>query len=148
MTHQNNEIYVPPEGPPEGIVPNPQIYARMGEDNIFKMLEDFYQELGKSSIENMFGGDLREASHRSAAFFVFIMGGPPLYQQKYGAPMMRKRHLPFTIDEEARQVWLSCFRTTLIDADIKYNFPMEYFDEFWRFLDKFSGWMVNTHTKK
>ncbi len=146
MAQENREIYTPPEGPPQGIVPDSEIYLKMGENNIYKMLEDFYIELGKSSIKEMFTGDLLEASHRSAAFFVFIMGGPPLYQQKYGPPMMRKRHLPFKIDEQARQVWLECFRLTLIDADKKYQFPMEYYDNFWNFLDKFSGWMVNKHS--
>jgi len=146
MSLENKEIYIPPEGPPEGIVPNPQIYLKMGEDHIYKMMEDFYIELGNSSIRGMFPGDLLEASRRSAAFFVFIMGGPPLYQKLYGPPMMRKRHLPFKIDEQARQVWLACFKKTLIDADLKYQFPIEHFDDFWRFLDKFSAWMVNSKT--
>ena len=78
------DIYVPPEGPPQGINPDPQIYAIMGEDAINQMLEDFYLELEKSSIRSLFPPDMKEASKRSAAFFVFILGGPPLYQQLYG----------------------------------------------------------------
>lgn len=138
------KFYVPPEGPPQGNSIHPEMYMRMGEANIFKMLEDFYGELEKSSIRDMFTGDMKEASKRSAEFFVFLMGGPPLYQQKHGAPMMRKRHLGFAIDEQARQVWLDCFKRTLSDADKKYNFPMEHLDGFWSFLESFSGWMVNT----
>lgn len=144
MSTEERKFYVPPGGPPQDINPDPQIYQRMGEDQIYKMLEDFYLELEKSSIRHMFPQDMREASRRSAAFFVFIMGGPPIYQQLYGPPMMRRRHMPFLIDEEARQVWLSCFRNILHDADKKYHFPMEYMDGFWRFLDQFSAWMVNT----
>lgn len=139
------EFYVPPGGPPQGDVrPNPEIYAKMGEENIFKMLSDFYKELEISSIRNLFPGDMEEASKKSAAFFVFIMGGPPLYQQRHGSPMMRKRHMDFEIDEHARQVWLGCFKRVLKEADKKYNFPMEHMDSFWNFLDKFSAWMVNT----
>lgn len=138
------KFYVPPEGPPQGISPNPEIYESMGQERIFKMLEDFYLELEKSSIRSMFPEDMIEASHRSAAFFVFLLGGPPLYQQQFGPPMMRKRHLPFTIDESARQVWLTCFKTILQDADKKYNFPMQHMDGFWLFLEKFSAWMVNS----
>lgn len=141
---QEREIYIPPEGPPEGINPSPQIYVAMGEDAIYQMLEDFYAELEKSSVRHLFPQDMKEASKRSAAFFVFILGGPPIYQKLYGPPRMRQRHMPFAIDEEARQVWLQCFKQTLIDADKKYNFPMEHMEGFWRFLDKFSGWMVNT----
>lgn len=141
---KERQFYVPPEGPPQGIMPSPEIYARMGEDHIFRMLEDFYLELEKSSIRSMFPADMREASRRSAAFFVFALGGPPLYQQLYGPPMMRQRHMSFAIDESARQIWMDCFKSILKDADKKYHFPLEYMDEFINFLDKFSGWMVNT----
>lgn len=141
----NRRFYIPPEGPPQGIQPNPEIYAAMGEASIYKMLEDFYLELEKSSIRSLFPEDMRQASKRSAAFFVYILGGPPLYQQQYGPPMMRKRHMPFTIDESTRQVWLNCFKLILREADKKYQFPMEHMESFWHFLDRFSLWMVNTH---
>lgn len=141
---KEHRFYVPPEGPPQGINPNPQIYSLMGEDHIYQMLEDFYAELEKSSIRHLFPKDMKEASRRSAAFFVFILGGPPLYQQQYGPPRMRQRHLPFAIDENARQVWLACFKQILKDADKKYHFPMEHMEGFWTFLDRFSAWMVNT----
>ena len=141
---EERQFYVPPEGPPQGVQPNPEIFAKMGEDNIFKLLEDFYRELEKSEIRHLFPEDMVEASRKSAAFFVFILGGPPLYQQRFGPPMMRRRHMPFVIDEQARQVWLGCFKQVLQDADKKYGFPMEHFDSFWNFLQKFSAWMVNT----
>ncbi len=140
----DRSIYVPPEGPPPADPRNSEIYAIMGEENIFRLLKDFYLELERSSIRSMFPTDMAAASRKSAEFFVFLLGGPPLYQQRHGAPMMRKRHLPFRIDEQARQVWLECFRKTLIDADKKYNFPMDHLENFWVFLEKFSSWMVNT----
>lgn len=143
---EKRHIYVPPEGPPAADLRNLEIYAKMGEDNIFKMLADFYKELEHSSIRSMFPEDMALASQKSAAFFVFLLGGPPLYQQKYGPPMMRKRHMPFAIDEQARQVWLACFQKTLKEADKKYHFPMEHMESFWQFLEKFSSWMVNTKT--
>lgn len=136
-------FYVPPEGPPQER-PNPQIFAKMGEANIFKMLEDFYLELGKSEIKHLFPHDMVQASKKSGAFFVFLLGGPPLYHERYGPPMMRQRHMPFTIDEHARQVWLDCFRKTLIDSEVKYQFPQEFLAEFIQFLERFSLWMVNT----
>lgn len=139
-------LYIPPEGPPS-VTPSHEIYPLMGEANIFKMLEDFYLELEKSSIRSMFPKDMKEASKKSAEFFVFLCGGPPLYQQKYGAPMMRRRHMPFAIDEAARGVWLSCFKKTLVDADKKYQFPLIHLPGFVLFLEKFSAWMVNTKTQ-
>ncbi len=139
----NPSFYVPPGGPPQQR-PNPEIFKRMGEDNIFKMLEDFYLELESSEIRHLFPEDMVKASKKSGAFFVFLLGGPPLYQQRHGAPMMRQRHMPFTIDENARRVWLDCFRKVMVDSERKYQFPQEYLEEFMTFLEKFSGWMVNT----
>ncbi len=142
MSHER-KFYVPPSGPPQER-PSPEIYQVMGEGNIFKMLEDFYLELEKSSIRHMFPQDMKEASKKTALFFVFLLGGPPLYHEKHGPPMMRKRHMPFVIDEEARQVWLNCFKLTLKASDVKYHFPPQHVDAFITFLERFSEWMVNT----
>jgi hemoglobin len=139
----SRQIYVPPGGPPQGPPPNPEIYRIMGEANIFKMMSDFYKELEKSELRPLFPPDMEEASKKSAAFFVGILGGPPLYAQIYGPPRMRARHIPFEIDEHARQVWLACFDSVLEAADRKYQFPMEHMQSFKDFLVRFSAWMVN-----
>ena len=136
-------IYTPPGGPPQGPGPNSAIYKRMGEANIFRMMADFYKELEKSEVRPLFPADMEEASKKSAAFFVTLLGGPPLYMQKYGPPRMRARHIPFEIDERARQVWLACFDRVLEHADVKYQFPMEHMQGFKDFLKSFSAWMVN-----
>jgi len=49
----------------------------MGEAAIFRMLSDFYAELGCPPIRPMFPGDLEESSKKSARFFVQLLGGPP-----------------------------------------------------------------------
>ena len=138
------QIYIPPGGPPRVASPSPEIYAQMGEANIFAMLEDFYRELEKSPLRAMFPKDMVKASQKSAAFFVGLLGGPPLYHQRYGNPMMRARHMPFVIDEAARQEWLACFNRVLDHAVEKYNFPAEHLEGFRNFLVGFSSWMVNT----
>src|SRR5262245_46638826 len=140
---EQRTIYTPPTGPPQGPGPNPAIYRIMGDENIFKMMSDFYKELEKSEIRRLFPSDMEEASRKSALFFITLLGGPPLYFQKYGPPRMRARHLPFEIDESARQVWLACFDRVLEGADVKYQFPMEHLQSFKDFLKSFSAWMVN-----
>lgn len=139
----NREFYVPPGGPPQVSPPSREIYGVMGEANIFKMLEDFYRELEQSPLRSMFPQDMVAASQKSAAFFVGLLGGPPLYHQRYGPPMMRARHMPFPIDGQARQQWLACFDRVLVDAVEKYNFPEPHLEGFRTFLEGFSGWMVN-----
>ena len=139
----NRQIYVPLSGPSQVPPPSREIYAHMGQDNIFKMLADFYQALEQSAIRDMFSADMAAASEKSAAFFVGLLGGPPLYQQRYGSPMMRARHLPFPIDEAARQIWLACFDQVLDQAVEKYQFPSQHLAGFRAFLHGFSAWMVN-----
>jgi hemoglobin len=136
-------IYTPPGGPPQGPGPNPEIYRVMGEANIFRMMSDFYKELEQSDIRGLFPTDMEAASQKSAAFFVTILGGPPLYFERYGSPRMRARHIPFEIDERARQIWLACFDRVLEGAEVKYNFPLQHLQGFKDFLKSFSAWMVN-----
>lgn len=141
---EERKVFIPVGGMPQFVRPHPETYAAMGEENIFAMLADFYTELESSEIRSMFPKDMPRASRKSAAFFVGVMGGPPLYLEQYGRPMMRARHMPFVIDEAARKVWVGCFEHILIDATTKYNFPEAYLPQFLEFLHGFSIWMVNT----
>ena len=141
---KEQKISIPVTGPAHSVFPSKKTYAIMGEENIFAMLADFYVELEASEIRGMFPKDMARASRKSAAFFIWLMGGPPMYQERYGPPMMRARHLPFVIDEAARQVWLTCFEQVLVEAPTTYNFPAEHLPQFREFLVSFSGRMVNT----
>ena len=136
-------IFTPPGGPPQGPGPSNEIYGIMGEANILRMMSDFYKELETSAIRHLFPANMEEASQKSALFFITLLGGPPLYFQKYGPPRMRARHLPFVIDEQARQVWLGCFDKVLEGAGVKYQFPQQHLPGFKDFLKSFSAWMVN-----
>lgn len=137
-------VFVPLAGPPQVAPPDQGIYAAMGEANIFRMLRDFYDALGRSPVSHLFPPDLTTASERSAAFFVGLLGGPPLFHQRYGHPALRARHLPFRIDSHAREVWLACFDAVLEQAPATYQFPAEHLDGFRTWLREFSRWMVNT----
>jgi hemoglobin len=141
---EENRPYVPPVHPGQAPRPSPEIYAVMGEENIFRMLEDFYLELEQSQIRHLFPRNMVKASQKSAAFFVTLLGGPPLYYERYGPPRMRARHMPFAIDYAGRQEWLDCFLRVLEDAPAKYDFPEAHLPVFREFLTHFSEWMVNT----
>ena len=144
-----SNIYVPPGGPPQVSPPDTRIHSIMGTDNIFAMLRDFYKNLAQSEIAHLFPKDpekLEEAADKSACFFTGLLGGPPLFHQLHGPPMLRRRHMPWAIGERAREIWTDCFKTTLKDFE-KYEFPEEYLPGFINFLEKFGGWMVNKAPK-
>lgn len=134
-------------GPPQVKRPSTEVFEAMGEAGIFAMLEDFYTRLGASEVAHLFPQDhgaLMEASAKSGAFFVGLLGGPALYHQRHGPPMMRARHQPFAITDSARMEWLRCFAQTLEVAPKRWGFPEEHVKEFKLWLSAFSAWMVNT----
>lgn len=139
-----SQPFVPNMRPNTVQPPSRALYTAMGADNIYKMLSDFYAALGRSPIADMFPRDLERASRKSAAFFIGLFGGPPLYHQQYGPPRMRARHMPFPITYDARQAWLDCWEEVLVDAPAQYDFPADELPGFRAFLDGFSEWMVNT----
>ena len=44
------------------------------------------------------------------------MGGPDLYVQEYGHPMLRRRHMSIQIDVSARDQWLMCMDLALTEV--------------------------------
>ena len=143
-----NRIYTPPGGPPQ--VSAPSLFAKTGEANLVRLSESFYNLLAQSEIAGLFPEDktgLRAAAHRQADFLTGILGGPPRYREKHGPPRMRARHLPFAIDENARQVWLSCFRAALGDGSA-YGLSRGEADLLLDWLTAFSAWMVNRPPEK
>jgi len=140
-------VFTPPGGPPRSPRPAPEILAAIGEKGVFQMLSDLYKRLDTSDARHLFPDDMQTASERSAAFFVQLLGGRPLFSMTYGPPQMRARHIPFEIDEAARQTWLACFSAVLDDAEANYGFPPEHLDGFRAFLQSFSSWMVNVAPK-
>ena len=144
------DIYTPPGGPPATDRIPPAVYEAMGEANVFAFTRAFYARLGASPIAGMFPRsekNLERAADKSAALFVFLFGGPHLYQQRHGPPRLRMRHLPFRIDEHARAAWLDCLRATLAEAPERYAMPAAHVDTVDAFLTAFSSWMVNARTE-
>jgi len=132
--------------PPITSFPHPAIFAALGVEGIRDLLRAVYQRIGASSIAGLFPEDpeaLQAAADKSSLFFVGICGGPPLYEQKYGAPKMRLRHAPFAITDESRIVWLGCWEQVLKSAPRTLGFPTEHVESFREYLTSFSKWMVN-----
>ncbi|MFN3711885.1 MAG: group II truncated hemoglobin, partial [Alishewanella aestuarii] len=49
-------------------------------------------------------------------FFEFLsgwLGGPALFEQKYGHPRLRARHLPFAVNQQLRDQWMFCMEQAL-----------------------------------
>ncbi|MCL4113237.1 UNVERIFIED_CONTAM: hypothetical protein GTU68_052587 [Idotea baltica] len=65
--------------------------------------------------------DLAGAEERLRSFLVFRLGGPPTYIEQRGHPKLRARHMPYFINQAARDRWMELMTASLAEADIDPN---------------------------
>jgi hemoglobin len=88
-----------------------------GEEKVRALVVRFYQlmdELPEAyGIRKLHAPDLQGATDKLYKFLTGWMGGPQLYVDEYGHPMLRARHLPFSIGNTERDQWLMCMNQAL-----------------------------------
>lgn len=57
--------------------------------------------------------DMTRSQEKLFEYLSGWLGGPPLFTDKYGHPMLRYRHLPAKIGTEEADGWLLCFRQAM-----------------------------------
>jgi len=128
---------------PQVTLPTHEMFLLLQEDGIRKMVSDHYNLLVESEIKDLFPKNpisLEKAKEHSADFFIQICGGPMYFNNNRGKPQLNRRHQPFKITAEAREVWLNCYKPVLEKLDL----PENVIQSFWNYLDVFSKWMVNS----
>lgn len=96
----------------------PSHYERIGgAEKVHALVHRFYQlmdELPEAyGIRKLHPASLQGSEEKLFKFLSGWMGGPQLYVQEYGHPMLRQRHLPFPIDAAERDQWLLCMNQAL-----------------------------------
>jgi hemoglobin len=96
-------------------------YQRIGgEEKVRALVQRFYQlmdELPEAyGIRKLHAEDLQGAADKLHKFLSGWMGGPQLYVEQYGHPMLRGRHLPFSIGAVERDQWLLCMNRALSEV--------------------------------
>ena len=83
-----------------------------GTENIRNLVETFYDIMDSdpkvAPLRAMHQSDLTSAREKLFMFLTGWTGGPQLYIERYGHPMLRARHMPFPVDESARDQWMYC----------------------------------------
>ena len=91
-----------------------------GENGVRKLVHRFYELMDTlpeaAVIRSMHPQDLTESEEKLFLFLSGFLGGPSLYIERIGQPMLRRRHMPFPIDESARDQWLLCMSRALEDV--------------------------------
>jgi hemoglobin len=62
--------------------------------------------------------DMAGAEQRLRDFLIGRFGGPPRYIEQRGHPRLRMRHMPFTIDQRARDRWIELMERALDEVEL------------------------------
>lgn len=90
-----------------------------GEETVAKLVDAFYSRVAKHpDLIPIFPDDLTETRRKQYCFLTQFFGGPPLFSQHYGPPMLRRRHLPHEITPMRAKAWLGCMAEALDEAGI------------------------------
>jgi hemoglobin len=83
--------------------------------------------------------DYQGAEQRLRDFLIYRFGGPPRYTEQRGHPRLRARHLPFRIDQAARDRWLQLMDNAFTEAAL----PIHAEEPLRAFFEQMSTFMIN-----
>jgi hemoglobin len=110
-----------------------------GEKTLRELTERFYGFMDTldeaQEIRAMHAADLSEAKQKLFEFLCGWSGGPQYYQEKYGHPRLRMRHMPFEIGESERDQWMLCMTKALDEVDISPQLRVKLRDNFAQIAD-------------
>jgi hemoglobin len=110
-----------------------------GTENIRNLVERFYDIMDSdpkaAGIRAMHKPDLTEAREKLFMFLTGWTGGPQLYIERYGHPMLRARHLPFPIGEDERDQWIYCMIRAMHDSGVDEKLMIRLAEALWDVAD-------------
>jgi hemoglobin len=114
-----------------------------GEAKLRAIVDRFYDlmelEPRYAQLRAVHGSTLEHAREKLYMFLSGWLGGPPLYTDRFGHPMLRARHLPFSIGEVERDQWIACMGQALEEMEVPEAFRLGLLGN----LFKTADWMRN-----
>ena len=114
-----------------------------GEDGVRLLVDDFYDlmmlDARFAGIRAMHPQDMSTSRDKLFWFLSGWFGGPPLFEEKFGHPRLRARHLPFAIGVSERDQWMNCMTESLQKTSISEQTRQALIDA----LFKTADWMRN-----
>ncbi len=84
-----------------------------GEIGVRRLVSRFYQLMDElpeaAACRAIHPADLGESAQKLFEYLTGWLGGPPLFVEKRGPPMLRRRHLHVAISGPEIEGWLLCF---------------------------------------
>lgn len=91
-----------------------------GADTIAQLVDAFYPRVQQHpDLRTIFPDDILPVRDKQYLFLTQFLGGPPLYSEQYGHPMLRARHLPHAITPKRAEAWLECMSAAMDDIGLQ-----------------------------
>lgn len=114
--HQMNRKYTVP-------------YEEIGAEKLSELMNAFYSRVAKHPLLiPIFPEDLTETIRKQIQFQTQYLGGPNLFTEEHGHPMMRARHMHFKITPDRAQAWLECMAEAMDEVRLDDKFRKVYFE--------------------
>lgn len=103
-------------------------FEEIGAETLEKMMKIFYSKVAKNpALKPIFPEDFTETVRKQTQFQTQYLGGPNIYTEEHGHPMLKARHMPFKITPERAQAWLECMSEAMDEVGLDGKFREVYF---------------------
>lgn len=93
-----------------------------GEAGVRRLVDRFYDIMDSApeatTVRALHAASLKSSREKLFLFLTGWSGGPQLYVERFGHPMLRMRHMPFSIGERERDEWLWCMDRALDEQEM------------------------------
>lgn len=119
----------------------PNVYELIGEEGFARLVGAFYRQVPNDDVLGKMypPDDLHGAEERLRDFLIGRFGGPQRYIERRGHPRLRARHMPFRIDQTARDRWVALMDNAFAEAAL----PAEAERFLREFLSQMATFMIN-----
>ena len=98
-------------------------FERLGGEPAVRALVDRFYDLmdldpALAELRALHPTTLEGSRDKLFWFLCGWLGGPAHYTDRFGHPMLRARHLPFTIGIKERDQWLACMRQAMDEMQV------------------------------
>jgi hemoglobin len=108
----------------EGAAAAPTAFERIGGEAGTRALVDRFYDLmdlepGFAALRALHPTTLEGSRDKLYWFLCGWLGGPQHYTDRFGHPMLRARHLPFSIGIRERDQWLACMGQAMTEVGLE-----------------------------